>query len=183
MDRTWLLSSTTYGNWLPGDRRGFVSNVRDGEGPEVRHNLPGEAIDADLPDLERTARANLQCPPIRLTAEQARAVLNQFRETAAYRGWLLLAAAVMANHFHAVVGVAGDPDPSDLLRDLKSYASRALNKRWQKPASGTWWTESGSKRKVRDVVGAVEYVRDQPFALAVYVAESSEHGERGALAP
>ena len=180
MDRYWLLSSTTYGNWLPGDSRGFVSNVRDGPGPEVRHNAPGEVIDADMPGLERAAHAALKCPPIRLTLEQARAVLNQFRETAAYRGWLLLAAAVMANHFHAVVGVEGDPEPSDLLRDLKSYAGRVLNKRWGKPASGTWWTESGSKQKVRNLLGAVEYVRDQPFALAVYVAES---GERGASAP
>src|SRR5437763_1061534 len=29
MDRYWLLSSTFYGNWLPGDPRGFVSRVRD----------------------------------------------------------------------------------------------------------------------------------------------------------
>ena len=109
MDRYWLLSSTTYGNWLPGDSRGFVSNVRDGPGPEVRHNAPGEVIDADMPGLECAAHAAVKCPPIRLTLEQARAVLNQFRETAAYRGWLLLAAAVMANHFHAVVGVEGRP--------------------------------------------------------------------------
>ena len=174
MDRYWLLSSTTYGNWLPGDRRGFVSNVRDGDGPEVRHNQPGEAIDADMPGLERTARNSLLCPPIRLTPDQAQAVLNQFRETATYRGWQLLAAAVMANHFHAVVGVEGDPEPSDLLRDFKSYASRALNRRWPKPASGTWWTESGSKQRVRNVRGAVEYVRDQPFALAVYVEVAGE---------
>ena len=66
-----------------------------------------------------------------------------------------------------------------MLRDLKSYAGRVLNN-GGKPASGTWWTESGSKQKVRNLLGAVEYVRDQPFALAVYVAES---GERGASAP
>ena len=32
MDRYWLLTWTTYGTWLPGDRRGFVSNVLDGSG-------------------------------------------------------------------------------------------------------------------------------------------------------
>ncbi|HYH63802.1 MAG TPA: hypothetical protein VD866_03795 [Urbifossiella sp.] len=26
---TWLLTSTTYGTWLPGDRRGSVTSVRD----------------------------------------------------------------------------------------------------------------------------------------------------------
>ena len=176
MDRHWLFTSTTYGNWLPGDRRGFISNVRDGPGPEVRHNRPGEAIDADMPGLERSARAALKCPPIFLVQEQAETVLKQFLETCGYRGWFLHAASVMANHFHAVVGVDGDPDPSDVLGDLKGYASRALNQRWGKPASGTWWTEGGSKRKVRDLAAAIEYVRNQPHALAVYVAETGERG-------
>src|SRR5690349_21194983 len=40
MDRVWHLTWTTYGTWLPGDERGFVSNVRDGDGPEVKHNTP-----------------------------------------------------------------------------------------------------------------------------------------------
>src|SRR2546430_3302198 len=38
-----------------------------------------------------------------LTAEQARAVVEQFRETATHRGWVLHAVAVMANHVHLVV--------------------------------------------------------------------------------
>ena len=181
MDRHWLLTSTTYGNWLPGDRRGFVSNVRDGPGPEVRHNIPGQPIDAGTPGLERAARAALQCLPILFTQEQAQTVVNQFLETTAYRGWFLHAASVMANHFHAVVGVNGDPDPADLLGDLKSYASRALNPRWGKPASGTWWTEGGSRRKVKNLAAAIAYVRDQRYALQVYVAD--DPGERGASAP
>src|SRR5437899_1508042 len=115
MDRFWFLTSTTYGQWLPGDRRGFVSNVRDGPGPEVRHNLPGTPCDEDLPGLERAARASLKGAPILLTLEQARVVLSQFQETAAYRGWQLVGVAIMANHFHLAVGVPGDPNPSDLL--------------------------------------------------------------------
>jgi len=188
MDRHWLLSSTTYGTWLSGDRRGFVSNVDDGSEKEVRHNGVGEPIDADMPGLESYARQTLIGGPIRLTPEQAAAVLAQFRETAAYRGWSLLSAAVMANHFHIVVGVPGDPDPADLLRDFKSYASRTLNRRWPKPPGGTWWTESGSRRKKtgEEVIRvAVEYVHKQPYALAVWTAEPylSALGERGASAP
>jgi len=72
MDRYWLLTSTTYGTWLPGDFRGFVSNVRDvgandqgADAPrsparEVRHNVPGTPYDADLPGLERSARSALK---------------------------------------------------------------------------------------------------------------------------
>jgi len=98
--------------------------------------------------------------------------MEQFRETARFRNWLLVAAAVMANHCHVVVGVPGDPEPDTLLRDLKAYASRRLNSRWPRPESGTWWTESGSKRKLKDnlaILGAARYVRDQEFPLAVWI--------------
>jgi REP element-mobilizing transposase RayT len=169
MDRYWFLTWTTYGTWLPGDLRGFVSPVRDGDGPEVRHNIPGTPCDADMPGLVRSAREALKCPPIYLTADQAGVLLRQFQETARYRGWVLLAVAIMANHVHVVVGVPGDPDPADILRDFKGYGSRALNRRWGKPASGTWWTESGSRRRIRDeagVPGTVQYVRDQPYQLS-----------------
>jgi len=129
MDRHWLLTWTTYGTWLPGDPRGFVSNVRVGPGPEVRHNLPGTPCDKDMPGLARASRAVLKGPSIYLVPAQAEALLAQFLETANYRGWELLAVAVMANHAHLVVGVPGDPDPSDVLGDFKGYGSRALNRR------------------------------------------------------
>ena len=176
-DRYWLLTSTTYGNWLPGDERGFVSNVRDGPGPEVRHNIPGTPLDAGLPALERTARTQLKCPPIRLVQDQAETLWHQFQETAAHRQWQLLAVGVMANHVHWVVGVPGDPNPDSLLRDLKSYGSRALNERWGRPASGTWWTESGSKRKLPNeaaVLAAIKYVVDQEYPLLIWTAPVPE---------
>jgi REP element-mobilizing transposase RayT len=188
MDRYWLLTWTTYGTWLPGDSRGFVSNVRDAadaSGLEVRHNIPGTPCDADLPGLEASARKSLKCPPIHLTRQQAELLLAQFRETAAHRGWVLLAVAVMANHVHLVVGVPGDPDPETLLRDFKSYGSRALNRHGGTPASGTWWTTSGSKRKLphgEAVRSAVDYVvRKQAFPLLVW--EATEQGEPGTSAP
>jgi REP element-mobilizing transposase RayT len=81
----------------------------------------------------------------------------------------LLAGSIMANHVHLVVGVIGDPEPSELLKTFKSYASRVLNERWPRPASGTWWTSSGSTRKLGDdaaIVVATRYVRDQEFVLA-----------------
>src|SRR5438270_12088077 len=150
MDRYWLLTWTTYGSWLPGDARGFVSNVSNADGASVRHNLPGTDYDADHPGLRRFMEGQLRQPPIVLQVEQASLLLEQFQETARLRHWLLLAAAVMYNHAHVVVGVPGDPEPDTLLRDFKSYGSRALNRRWGKPPAGTWWTESGSRRKLPD---------------------------------
>lgn len=172
VDRHWLLTFSTYGTRLPGDARGFVSNVRDGAGPEVRHNAPGTPFDADLPGLEHAARARLAGPPVRLCRGQAEALLNQFRETVAYRGWVLRAAAILDDHVHLMVGVPGDPDPADLLRTINSYAGRALNRRGPRPAGGTWWTESASRRVLREereVRGAMAYIRNQPDPLLVWI--------------
>ncbi|HKI38493.1 MAG TPA: transposase [Gemmataceae bacterium] len=174
MDRYWFLTSTTYGTWLPGDERGFVGETRDEAGAKQIHNLPGTPVDSDLPFLEAYARGAMKGPPIYLVLAQAEALLAQFQETARYRNWLLLAVGIMANHIHIVVGVPGDPDPSDVLGDFKSYGSRALNRQWGKPVSDTWWTASGSKRKLRDeqaIRNAIQYVRDQEHPLVIWVAE------------
>jgi REP element-mobilizing transposase RayT len=175
MDRTWLLTWTTYGTWLPGDDRGFVSNVRAGDGPEVKHNTPGTPYDNKLRGLTIAAREQMTGAPIWLNREHAVLLARQFRETAGHRGWALLALAIMANHVHLVVGVPGDPQPDVLLRDFKSYGSRCLNQRFGKPASETWWTASGSRRKLPDeraVQAAVRYVRNQHKPLMIWVAEN-----------
>jgi hypothetical protein len=81
MDRYWLLTWTTYGTWLPGDRRGSVTSVRDGPGPRVEHDQPGTPCEPYLPGLNASARAAQKGPPIYLTLTQAEALLAQFQET------------------------------------------------------------------------------------------------------
>jgi hypothetical protein len=105
--------------------------------PLVRreHDLPGTPYDKDFVGLHRYAQQQLKSEPIRISEEQAQVILDQFRETAAFRGWELLAVAIMSNHIHIVVGVNGDPDPTKVLGDFKPYASRALSRRWGKPPS------------------------------------------------
>ena len=89
-DRYWLLAWTMYGNWLPGDSRAFVSNVRDGDGPEVRHNVPGTEYDSGMPNLEKHARGRMKGDPVRIDVRQSEVLFEQFQETAGYRGWRLL---------------------------------------------------------------------------------------------
>jgi REP element-mobilizing transposase RayT len=175
MDRYCLLTWTTYGTWLPGDERGFVGRVREGCGARVEHDLPGTEYAADLPGLEQASREWMKGPPLYLEPPDAEPLLGQFKQTAQYRGWALLAGAIMRNHVHLVVAVPGDPDPANLLRDFKSYGSRPLTRRRGRPTSETWWTQSGSRRKLPDVEAvtrAIEYARNQPHTLIVFVAES-----------
>jgi REP element-mobilizing transposase RayT len=178
MDRYWLLTNTCYGQWLPGDERGFLGRVwehRRGD-PEkkrrVPHAIPGTDYDENIPKLSHASAELMSGPPIALTLEHAEVLLAQFQETARLRHWELRAVAIMFNHFHLVVGVPGDPNPGKILGDFKSWATRRLNQRFGKPKSETWWTERGSKRKLKDeeaILGAENYVlRKQPNPLVVW---------------
>jgi len=174
MDRYWLITWTCYGTWLPGDRRGFVSHVRDESGALVIHNVPGTPYDADMPALRAYARSQMTGPPVMLVQRDADALIEQYEETARIRRWQLQAASVMVNHTHLVVGVPDDPDPQSILELMKSWATRAVKKLRPLPANGTFWTAKGSKRKLpdqRSVRDAVIYVvRKQPKPLAVWYA-------------
>ncbi len=174
MDRYWLLTWTTYGTWLPGDPRGSTLRVPDVDGDGRSRTflrLKGEGGRAR--GLARSAARRMTGPPARLTADEARVVLDEIRSQARFRRWALPACAVMANHVHAVVGLGPDEEPSRALHAFKAYASRALNDRRGRPAGGTWWTQSGSTQRLRweaNGVAAVRYVREQPYPLAVWIA-------------
>ncbi len=182
--RYWLLTSTTYGTWLPGDPRGSVTSVRDYRPTDspttsrVEHDRPEEPWEPSLPELYESARLQMKGPPVFLTREHAPVLLTQFCETATYRQWTLLAASIMANHFHLVLAVADDPEPRKMLADLKAYGSRALNRCCGKPRSGRWWTSGGSKRKLPDeraVRAAIYYVlHKQPHPLMTWSPESTD---------
>ena len=173
----WLLKNTCYGNWLPGDPRGSVTSVQDRrEGDptgttRVVHNQPATPVEPSLPALYRSAQSRLKCRPIELTAVHAEIVRDQFCETCRFRGWKLHAGAVMFNHFHLVIE-CDDTDPHKVLSDLKAYASRALNRRFGKPPSETWWTMGGSTRVLLDeaaILSAIRYVCEkQPHPLVVW---------------
>jgi REP element-mobilizing transposase RayT len=182
MDRFWFLTNTCYGTWLPGDPRGFVGRVREHrrgdskDQPRVVHNIPGTDYDCQMTGLRAAAASLLKGPPIEFSMAHAEVLLTQFQETAGHRHWQLFAVAIMFNHFHVVVGVPGDPNPSKILGDLKAWGTRALSDRFGAPASERWWTESGSKRKLKgenDVLGASHYVLyEQPDPLLTWSPES-----------
>lgn len=170
MLRYWLLTWTTYGSWLPGDARGSVTRIREGtDGPRIEHDLFETPYTPTIPGLASSSAERLKREPIRLNREQAIVVAGQVLEVAKHRGWTLLAGSIMANHVHLVVAADEQIPSFKLMQSFKSYASRALNREWEQPASGTWWTESGSRRPLRGeraIEAACEYVRFQAGVLA-----------------
>jgi REP element-mobilizing transposase RayT len=172
MDRYWFFTWRTYGTWLPGGD-GFVGYYHGNEGKRVIDHSPGESHTEAIPPLERYSHKVMTGEPVCLSGEQAVVLLRQFQETAAYRGWSLDAAAVLSNHVHLVFGVPGDPEPSDLLKSWKSYASRALNREGPQRIAPRWFADGGSKRPLRgelNRVGAIRYVRDQTGPLVVWLS-------------
>ena len=175
MDRDWFLTWRTYGSWLPG-KEGFVGYYRTSDGHRVIDNVPGTTATEDIPDLRRSMQESTTGPAIFLSIKQAEALLKQFHETAVHRGWQLDAVAVMSNHVHLVFGVDGDPNPSDLLRDFKSYASRTLNRLGPKLHAPRWFADGGSKRLLiseSSRIGAIRYVRYQDGPLLVWLSDEA----------
>ncbi len=85
-----MVTSTTYGAWLPGDERGFVNENDNEFGAECfRDNL-----------LLKNA---LQGKAVFFQDEHAKVVLERWLKIAEEYHWDLYAIAILANHFHLVV--------------------------------------------------------------------------------
>ena len=164
-----LVTWTTYGTWLPGDERGFVSRVPRDDGSHELHNLPGERYDADDPQLRNSAVEHMAGEPVHLTPEQASVALGAIAGACERYGMETLAVAVMRDHVHVLCQT--DRVGSELLQLLKGNASRELNKKLDLADSPRWWTKSGSTRFIKsrsDLTAAIEYVQNQKGALCMW---------------
>src|SRR5947208_16227711 len=107
--RSWLLTNTFYGTWLPGDARGSVTSVRDARPDDppsdfrFEHDIPGTPWEEEIPELRHAAEEQMKGPPIYFDLEKAEIVLAQFQETARYRAHVLRAVSIMVNHLHFVL--------------------------------------------------------------------------------
>ncbi len=159
---TW----TCYGQWLPGDRRGYVSNTLTEEGYRAKRNVVGTPYDKNDHATHRRAKALQKHPATWLTAELAIVAAEVLIAAATDREWIILRAAVMSNHVHVVVAECPD-DGSAVRRALKGVSQAALNAYVGKPCS--WWTRGGSDRYLhgeRAIAAAVNYVARQRGMLA-----------------
>lgn len=160
---TW----TCYAMWLPGDRRGYVSNTLLPAGDHVpKQNTPGTPYLADDPLTRRAARTVQKGSTVGLSAAEALCVVRSLVDAAQARSWRILRAAVMSNHVHVVITDCPDDGPM-VRRILKGNTQAALS-----AATGhrqRWWTAGGSDRYKHDhtaIEAAVGYVARQPGMLA-----------------
>ena len=111
-------------------------------------------------------------PPYAMDRSRREAVLAAVLERCSDRHWRLLAAHVRTNHVHIVV--EAEVRPERIMNDLKSYASRCLNRLALDEPDRKRWARHGSTRwlsKQQSVSAAIRYVVDeQGDALAVFKA-------------
>ncbi len=122
-----------------------------------------------MPALRQSSARHLRGAPVSIDLAKAEILIEQFMETATYRGWTLHALSIMHNHMHLVVGAPSEVGKHKLLQDFKSYGSRRLNLVFGRPSCGTWWTEGGSCRPLEELPRAIYYVcYRQPNPLLVW---------------
>ena len=153
-----LVTSTTYGTWLPGDERGFVN---------AKNNQYGTEFFRDNPLLKKASRVT----PVYFRQEHAQLIFDRWLEIVPEYQWHLYAVAIMSNHFHVVVVAPGKVEKETFLRNFKSRASKALNDHFGKQ---TWWTTSGFVRFCFDektLDTRINYVMNQSYPLLVWITE------------
>jgi REP element-mobilizing transposase RayT len=136
------------------------------------HNMFGGRLIEANPNQVLAERKRMDQPPYSLDRGHREAVLSAIAERCSERHWHLRAAHVRSNHVHIVVD--GDVRPERIMNDLKSYASRRLNKIGLDDPTRKRWARHGSTRwlwKPENVLAAIRYVVDQQGeVMAVFEA-------------
>jgi REP element-mobilizing transposase RayT len=150
---TYLITFACYGCHLHGNESGSVDR---------EHNVPGTRLVAADSKRVSAERRRMDQPPYCMDRKRRDAVLASLLERCSQCNWRLLAAQVRTNHVHIVV--EGEAAPERIMNDLKSYASRCLNRIGLDQRSCKRWARHGSTRwlwKPGNVSAAIRYVVDE----------------------
>jgi len=158
---TFLITFTCYGCHLHGSESGSVDRDHNAHGAPVLEADPARAA-AETECMDQA--------PYHLDQIRRDAVLEAIQEACALRGWNLLAAHVRSTHVHTVV--EAEVSPERVMRDLKAYASRRLNRMKLDEPNRKRWARHGSTRwlwKSQNVEAATHYVvSEQGDAMSVF---------------
>ncbi|MEO0588297.1 MAG: hypothetical protein AAF078_11740 [Planctomycetota bacterium] len=118
-----MITTTTYGSWLPGDLRGYVDHGRI---------LPAN------PDRLEHARSVMKGKSVTLTASDQRTAFDALHNACIEFNYDLIAVAIEPWHAHILVHHRDDPVATAAAR-LKARIRQAINR-------GRIWTAGYDKR-------------------------------------
>jgi REP element-mobilizing transposase RayT len=139
-----MVTWTTYGTWLQGDKRGYVKD--------------GQVLKPDA-DLEAANLRNLQKHPVHLTTIQKEIVNQAIANKAKQLGQNVLAVAVCQNHVHLVIAYNGTP----IEFSVKHYKNAAISALRKHGHQGSVWSSGFDKRFCFDEKSLrkrIDYVND-----------------------
>lgn len=139
----YMVTWTTYGTWLQGDKRGYVRR--------------GKICERN-PRLEQRNKDNQMGNTIKLTNKQQSIVRKAILEEAYKLGQKVHSIAVCSNHVHMVVGYSGD----SIEKSVKSYKNASLFALRKDGYVGRVWTRGYDKRYCFDeksLCARIDYVR------------------------
>jgi hypothetical protein len=150
----YFITWGTYGNWLPGDQRGWAKKKTWGIQPPDRAR-------------EQLAREHMTEDAVTLAAKQRRIVEAVIIEHCRIRGWQLHACNPRTTHVHVVV-TAFDVDPEKVREQFKAWCSRRLSEDAGLIGAGKdgqrrWWAEGGDIVLVYDeehLAAVIRYVNE-----------------------
>jgi len=139
----YMVTWTTYGSWLPGDKRGYVEN--------------GRVLEGNKPILKACEKLQ-KYPTVKLNQSEKEIVRAAILKEAERIGQKIETLAVRTNHIH----LAARPGEKSIERTVsmyKSAATRALRSRRKGPV----WTKSFDKRfcfSEADLSSRIKYIRN-----------------------
>lgn len=139
----YMVTWTTYGTWLQGDKRGYVRN--------------GKVLTPDT-GLEQANRKLQKSGPVRLIPEQKRVVEEAVFKEAERIGQEILALTVCSNHVHLVVN-SGKESIENTVSRYKNVSTSALKKTG---LTKRIWTRGFDKRfcfSSEQIERKIKYVR------------------------
>jgi len=123
----YMVTWRTYGSWLPGDERGYVTD--------------GQILQGDLQILERNQKRQ-KLPTVKLNKKEIQLVRQVISNEAERIGHEIVALAVCTNHVH-LAARTNDKLIEDIVARYKSVTTRAV---WGLGRKGRIWTKGYDKR-------------------------------------
>lgn len=154
---TALITWTTYGTWLPGDKRGW------------RKRKSGHQLAKPL--LEEWARRQMKGQAVLLKPHDREVVIKACQKHCDHRSWNLLAVDARSNHVHVVVEAI---ETAQKVRDqLKANCTRELRQQEIPLQVERTWTKGGDCQ-ILDAQDDIE-------AAVLYVTEAQDQKGRDQL--
>jgi len=140
----YMVTWTTYGSWLPGDKRGYVEN--------------GQILPGDKQILKRN-RDRQKSPTVKLKARQKKIVQAVILAEAERIGHKIDALVVYANHVHLLAR----PHTESMEKIVNRYKSITTRAMWEQGREGRIWTKGYDKRfcfSEEEIIRRIKYIQN-----------------------